>query len=178
METKSVKRTMNVCMIVCIMCLAAVHFMSAQTSVPNYYYDHGRDVVLKPTQTICKLDDSGKYLVPHLKYFFTYDDEQRVITKEAHRWNADLQSWIPSFMLAFTYGDSFTTIDYASWDKQEKSYILYTEKAVYQMEDDAIVSYAYFKRDTIGENWMLVENLQDLQIYPFLIGNGYLLAGN
>ncbi|MDR2920200.1 MAG: DUF3836 domain-containing protein [Tannerella sp.] len=179
MKTKSIRKSISVCMFVCIICLAAVtNPLKAQTSTPGYYYDHGREVVLKPTQTICKLDDSGKYLVPHLKYFFTYDENERVKTKEAYRWDIGSQSWTESFRMNYIYTDGFTTIDYAEWNMENKTYSLKMEKAVYTLHDGIVVSYAYFKRSATDKDWQLLTSLYELQLYPYLIGYGHLLAGN
>ena len=179
MKTKSIRKSMSVCLFVCIVCLAVViNPAKAQTSVSKYYYDHGREITLKPTQTICKLDDSGKYLVPHLKYFFTYDENQRIKTKEAHRWDIGSQSWIESFRMNYEYTDTFTTTDYAEWSMESKVYNLNMEKAVYTFHDGIVVSYAYFKRSAMDKDWQLFTSLSVLHLHPYLIGYGHLLADN
>ena len=186
MKTNYLKKAVNVCMLVCVMCFVApVNNVKSQ----EYYYDSAREGSLMPTRTICKLDESGKYLVPHLKYFFTYDEDGRVVTKEAHRWNNDSKSWKQSYILNFSYEETHTTLDYAAWSNKEGTYDLNKERAVYTLQDENVVSYACFKQSKDNEEWILVADIPEikkeilliadmlkLKIDPLAIMNGNLFA--
>jgi hypothetical protein len=191
MKTNYFKKAVNVCMLVCAMCfVASVNNVKSQTLAQKYYYDSNRELTLNaPTRTICKPDESGKYLVPHLKYFFTYDESGRVVKKEAHRWNSGSKSWEQSYILNISHEEACMTLDYAKWDKEELAYASNKERAVYTMQNEEVVSYAYFKQIQNDEEWILVADIPEiqqnilfiadmvkLQIDPLSIMNGKLLA--
>ena len=191
MKTNNFKKAVNVCMLVCAMCfVASLNNVKSQTLSQKYYYDSSRELTPNaPARTICKPDESGKYLVPHLKYFFTYDDEGRVVKKEAHRWNKGSKSWTQSYILNISYEESCMTFDYAKWDKDELAYASNKERAVYTMQNEDVVSYAYFKLSQNEEEWILVADIPEIQqnvmfiadmvkmqIDPLFIMNGDLLA--
>jgi len=190
MKTNNFKKAVNVCMLVCAMCfVASVNNVKSQTT-DGFYYDSNRELTPNaPTRTICKLDESGKYLIPQLKYFFTYDAEGRVVKKEAYRWNKDSKSWAQSYMLNISYEEACMTLDYAKWDKDELAYASNKERAVYTMQNEDVVSYAYFKLSQNEEEWILVADIPEiqqnimfiadmvkLQIDPLSIMSGNLLA--
>jgi len=164
MKTNKLKKAVNVCMLVCVMCfVASVNNVKSQTT-DGFYYDSNRELAPNaPTRTICKLDESGKYLVPHLKYFFTFDDEGRVVKKEAHRWNKDSKSWTQSYILNISYEESCMTLDYATWNKEDLAYASNKERAVYTMQNEDVVSYAYFKLSQNEEEWILVADIPEIQ---------------
>ena len=172
MKTNYLKKAVNVCMLVCVMCFVApVNNVKSQ----EYYYDSAREGSLMPTRTICKLDESGKYLVPHLKYFFTYDEDGRVVTKEAHRWNNDSKSWTQSYMLNFSYEESGIELDYAAWSNKEDAYTLNKEKAIYTLYNENVVSYACFKQNQSDEEWVLVADIPEVRQEILLIADMFKL---
>jgi hypothetical protein len=190
MKTNNFKKAVNVCMLVCAMCfVASVNNVKSQTT-ERFYYDSNRELTPNaPTRTICKLDESGKYLIPQLKYFFTYDAEGRVVKKEAHRWNKNSKSWTQSYVLNISYEESCMTLDYAKWNKEDEVYASNKERAVYTMLNEDVVSYAYFKQSQNEEEWILVADIPEiqqnimfiadmvkLQNDPLSIMNGNLLA--
>ena len=191
MKTNYLKKAVNVFMLVCVMCfVASVNNVKSQTLTQKYYYDSSRELSPNaPTRTICKPDESGKYLVPHMKYFFTFDESGRVVKKEAHRWNKNSKSWEQSYMLNISHEESCMTLDYATWNKEEAVYASNKERAVYTMQNEEVVSYAYFKQSQNDEEWILVANMPEiqqnilfiadmvkLQIDPLSIMSGNLLA--
>jgi len=178
MKTNFLKRAVNVCMLVCAVCLlTSGNVVKSQTFTGEYYYDCIRDADFsKPTQTVCKPDESGKYLVPHVKYFFTYDNEGRVIKKEAHLWDKKTKSWKQNYEMNVEYEDSYITLNYAVWDKKEKTYSLKKEKAIYTMRNDEIISYACYKNGSSEEEWLLVVNIPEFYTDPLFILSNYLLA--
>ena len=48
------------------------------------------------SKVIYRLDGS---LYRHMKYDFTYDDQKRMSSKEAFKWDASTEKWIPYFKL-------------------------------------------------------------------------------
>ena len=176
MKANSLRKSVNVCLFVCVMCFAAsVNNAKAQTLTQKYYYDSSRETVLKPVQTIYKPDESKKYLVPHLKYSFTYDEAGRVVKKEAHRWNTGSQSWKQSHVLHIAYEETCITIDYATWNKKGGDYASNKERAVYTLHNEELISYACFKQVQNSEEWMLVADISEIQQEILLIADMYQL---
>ena len=52
------------------------------------------------SKVIYRLDGS---LYRHMKYDFTYDDQKRMATKEAFKWDASTDKWLPYFKIDYTY---------------------------------------------------------------------------
>lgn len=48
------------------------------------------------SKVIYRLDGS---LYRHMKYDFTYDDQKRMATKEAFKWDASTDKWLPYFKI-------------------------------------------------------------------------------
>ena len=173
MKTNYLKKAVNVCMLVCVMCFAAsVNNVKSQTLTQKYYYDSGRESSINaPTRTICKPDETGKYLVPHLKYFFTYDETGRVIKKEAHRWDSDSKSWKQSYLQNISYEETCITFDYAVWNKEEGAYASNKEKAIYTLHNEDIISYACYKQSKNDEEWVLVADIPEVHQRVLLIAD-------
>ena len=177
MKTNYLKRAMSVCMLVCAVCfLTSGKIVKPQTLTQKYYYDNSReDVPNAPTRTVCKPDESGKYLVPHLKYFFTYDESGRVVKKETHRWDKRSKSWKQSNILNIAYKESCVTVDYAVWNIKEGTYASNKERAIYTLQNEDVVSYAYFKQSRSDEEWVLVADIPEIKQEILLIADMFKL---
>ena len=119
---------------------------------------------LKAEQIICKPDESGKYLTLHRKYNFAYDDENRVVKKEACIWNQRSQKWIPAYILTFSYDMNRMETYYAKWDKRKGKYDTTKEKIVYKTCHLGVTAYTSYKRNSLDSEWEVVTDLPD--IYP------------
>ena len=62
------------------------------------------------SKVIYRLDGS---LYRHMKYDFTYDDQKRMSSKEAFKWDASTEKWIPYFKIDYTYSSNEITLDIA-----------------------------------------------------------------
>lgn len=95
------------------------------------------------SKVIYKLDGS---LYRHMKYDFTYDDQKRMTTKEAFKWNAVSEKWIPYFKIDYTYSSNEITLVYARWNDSHKAYDASVEKSVYELNDANMpVAYMNYK---------------------------------
>lgn len=158
MKTNILNKTTNVFAIACIIFLSAtVNQVNAQELKSKYYYDH-KDMPLAPSRTICKTDESGKNLELYAKYFFTYDDEGRVTEKVMHHWNKYSKSWKPVSIWQIKYGITNITVDYAAWNKKEKTYTLNKEKAIYQLNEGKVASYMNLKQNSKNDEWIVMKN--------------------
>ena len=76
------------------------------------------------------------HLYRHLRYTYTYDNENRVISKEAAKWDSVKEVWTPYFRMNVEYSANEVTVDYARWDDRSKTYNSTVEKAVYALNDN------------------------------------------
>ena len=52
------------------------------------------------SKVIYRLDGS---LYRHMKYDFTYDDQKRISSKEAFKWDASIEKWIPDSSIHLSF---------------------------------------------------------------------------
>ena len=82
------------------------------------------------SKVIYRLDGS---LYRHMKYDFTYDDQKRMATKEAFKWD-------------YTYSSNEITLVYARWNDSHRAYDAAVEKSVYELNDANMpVAYMNYK---------------------------------
>ena len=121
----------------------------------KFYYDNIGAKTLAESQTICVLDEGGQYLRLHIKYDFAYDENDRVITKKALKWDDNKKIWVNSYLMNYSYSDDSMTIELAYWDKQKEAYDECTERAFYEVDAGLQISYSYYKRDLPNGSWNL-----------------------
>ena len=162
MKTNLIKR------MICILLfsIAIVQFSNARNTIkyPSYTYSNQGAKELAETQIISQVDRTGKYLSPLLKYEFTYDDKNQLLSKEAFRWNIFRQIWEQSFHLKFSYQENTVTAEYARWDYHKKSYQPYTQKAVYKINNDTFTTYSFYIRNSSTDEWILEKKLANNSI--------------
>ena len=139
--------------------LAAFSSAKGKDKLPDFCYNNPGAKVLAESQIVCTPDEKGEYLKPKLKYLFTYDDNDRVVRKEALRWSAVEKKWVNSYCLIFTYDDDSMIAEYARWNKQENDYDECTEKVVYRKNVDMFASYSIYKRNLRDDDWTLEHNI-------------------
>ena len=76
------------------------------------------------------------HLYRHLRYTYTYDNENRVISKEAAKWDSVKEVWTPYFKMNVEYSANEVTVDYARRNDRSKTYNSNVEKAVYALNDN------------------------------------------
>ena len=179
MKTSNLKRTICAFLLLSVSTFSyATTHKGEETNANKFYYDCSKSTPSNPTQTVYKSDNTGKYLTPHIQYKFNYDEQQRVISKEAFRWNPIEKEWEQSFRLNFTYDENSVTAEYAAWNKQTQTYNLQAEKAIYRIDSDKLMSYGHYKKKQTDNGWVLIASWSDEIINPFLINNYPLLANS
>lgn len=99
------------------------------------------DVVM--SKVIYKLDGT---LYRHMKYDFAYDDQNRMTSKEAFKWDAASEKWTPYFKVSYAYSSNEITLLYARWNESHKAYDASVEKSVYELNDANMpVAYMNYK---------------------------------
>ena len=100
--------------------------MSANAGNPTNYVKNdemnGEQLVVK---TIYRNEDG--HLFRHLRYTYTYDSENRVVCKEAAKWDSVKACWTPYFKLDVSYHSD------ALWNTTSNSFDKNTEKSTYDL---------------------------------------------
>ena len=108
--------------------------MSANAGNPTNYVKNdemnGEQLVAK---TIYRNEDG--HLFRHLRYTYTYDSENRVVCKEAAKWDSVKACWTPYFKLNVIYSDNEVELNYASWNSKSSTYDDNKQKTVYELND-------------------------------------------
>ena len=89
--------------------------------------------------------NEGGCLYRHLRYTFTYDHENRVVNKEAFKWDTTKETWVPYFNMDVEYRDNEVVVNYARWNSRSNSYNSNVEKSVYQLNDSNTILLASVK---------------------------------
>ena len=177
MKTNYFKKIMCACMLL----TTFAFFISAEErdEMPKFCYNNLGAKALEESQIVCVYDKNGKYLKPRVKYLFTYDDNSRMIKKEALRWNAEKNNWVNSYCIKFIYGDDSMVTEYAEWNKREKAYNDSSQKMVYEVNANMIAFYGYYKRNLPDGDWKLEKNsLVSVPAETLWSENGIILAEN
>lgn len=109
-----------------IMMVATVSRVQAQ----EYVTQDKREGEILVTRFVYKIKDG---LQNHLKSDFTYDDQNRLITKESFLWNKRKQKWVPRKRIHYTYSDSMIVITGDNWDNTRKVYTENVQQSTYEI---------------------------------------------
>ena len=109
---------------------------------------------LVASKTIFKKD--GSYLQRHMQYTFSYDDQNRLISKEASKWDGAKDEWVPYFKMTYQYSDNEIIMNYGRWNESHKA----IQKSVYELNDANMpTAYKAYKQDNKSD-WTLVDHKQ------------------
>ena len=98
----------------------------------------------------------------YMQYTFTYDDQNRLISKEASKWDGAKDAWVPYFKMTYQYSDNEITMNYARWNESHKAYDEAVQKSVYELNDANMpTAYKAYKQDNKNKSdWTLVNHKQ------------------
>ena len=114
--------------------MASVMNFSASASTPTQYVKNEEMTgELMTAKTIFKNEDG--HLYRHLRYTYTYDNENRVTSKQASKWDSSKESWIPYFKMDVSYANNEVELSYARWNSKSNAYDSNVEKTVYELND-------------------------------------------
>lgn len=82
-------------------------------------------------KTIYRNEDG--HLFRHLRYTYTYDSENRVVCKEAARWDSVTECWTPYFKLDVSYRSDAVEMNYALWNAKSNAFDKHMEKSTYDL---------------------------------------------
>ena len=114
--------------------MASVMNFSASASNPTQYVKNEEMTgELMTAKTIFKNEDG--HLFRHLRYTYTYDNENRVTSKEASKWDSSKETWVPYFKMDVSYANNEVELSYARWNSKSNAYASNVEKTVYELND-------------------------------------------
>ena len=117
--------------------MASVMNFSASASNPTQYVKNEEMTgELMTAKTIFKNEDG--HLFRHLRYTYTYDNENRVTSKEASKWDSSKETWVPYFKMNVSYANNEVELSYARWNSKSNAYDSNIKKTVYEMNDDNV----------------------------------------
>ena len=117
--------------------MASVMNFSASASNPTQYVKNEEMTgELITAKTIFKNEDG--HLFRHLRYTYTYDNENRVTSKEASKWDSSQEAWVPYFKMDVSYANNEVELSYARWNSKSNAYDSSIKKTIYEMNDDNV----------------------------------------
>lgn len=133
--------------------------LNAFNNVSEYVYNtEGSDNVVTST-VVYKKSEGGKYLSHYLKYNYTYDEQQRLVKKEALKWNLYSEKWENSYCLDYIYDASGYSIEYALWNRVASDYTDVVAKQTYAEKMDGVMAVASYKWNNKGNGWVIEDNI-------------------
>lgn len=142
--------------------LFTMFFNSAKTTTAGSDYYYNTDI---QDGKVCMLDvyqqDDFKMLSPKMEYRFSYDDQDRLVSKEAYQWNAIMQNWSRYYCMNFSYADDSYSIEICDWNNKTKAYDAAREKSVYHIEGDDIASVSNYKWDTRRNDFVFTDMVKN-----------------
>lgn len=149
-------KTTNLFKAVAFVAMVIVSVMNSEVKAQENFITNEEvknDLVV--AKTIFKQD--GAYLYNHMRYEFTYDNENRLTAKIASKWDGAREKWIPYFKMSYQYADNEITMSYARWNESHKNYDKDVKKSVYEMNDDNMpVAYKNYEKSSEKSDWTLV----------------------
>ena len=117
--------------------MASVMNFSASASNPTQYVKNEEMAgELMTAKTIFKNEDG--HLYRHLRYTYIYDNENRVTSKEASKWDSTQEAWVPYFKMNVSYVNNEVELSYARWNSKSNAYDSNIKKTIYEMNDDNV----------------------------------------
>ncbi len=109
-------------------------------------------------KTVYHKSTDGKYLTQHLKYNYTYDEQQRLTKKEVLKWNGAAGKWEQSHCLIYVYDLAGYSVEYAMWNGKQGGYDAAIARQSYRDLQNGAVAVAQYRRDKADESWEVETN--------------------
>lgn len=106
-------------------------------------------------KTIFKQD--GAYLYKHMRYEFTYDAENRMLSKTASKWNSAKEEWMPYFKMTYNYEGNEIIMSYGRWNASHKAFDKDVQKSIYEMNSQNMpVACRSYQKPADNSDWTFV----------------------
>lgn len=133
--------------------------LNAFNNGSGYVYNTEGSENMVTATLVYKKSEDGKFLSHHLKYSYTYDKQQRLVKKEALKWNSCSGKWEKSYCLNYAYDASGYSIEYALWNGVESEYSDAVAKQTYDEKIGGTVAVASYKWDKSDNDWVMKDNI-------------------
>lgn len=120
-------------MAVAAILVASIMNFNAQAQDNNFITNEETQNGVVTAKTIYRQDNGQLYR--HLRYEYTYDDQQRITSKTAEKWDGAKDEWTPYFRMTYTYGTDEIVLSYARWNSTHRAYDKDTTQQVYELND-------------------------------------------
>lgn len=111
------------------------------------------------SQTVYKKSENGLYLSHHLKYNFSYDEQERLVRKEVLKWDVLSHKWEKHHCLVYSYQPDGYAIEYVGWDDRAKDYANVMEKHIYREVTGGALAINCYKWNRENNGWVLEDNI-------------------
>ena len=130
-------KTMNVFKALALAVITLVNLLNTQAMAQNNFITN-EEVKnnLVVSRTIYKQD--GNYLHNHMRYEFTYDEQNRLISKTASKWDGTVDKWIPYFQMTYRYEANEVIMSYARWSESQETFSKDKKETVYELNKNNI----------------------------------------
>ena len=146
--------------VLAVMAVVCVANSELRAEEPSFVTNEVMNGDLVASKVVYRMDGS---LYRHMKYDFAYDSQNRMVAKEAMKWDAVSEKWMPYFKISYAYTNNEISMEYARWNAGHKAYDTAIEKSVYELNDSNMpVAYINYKWNQSDKDWsMRVENSFD-----------------
>ena len=130
-------KTMNVFKALALAVITLVNLLNTQAMAQNNFITN-EEVKnnLVVSRTIYKQD--GRYLHNHMSYKFAYDEQNRLISKTASKWDGTVDKWIPYFQMTYRYEANEVIMSYARWNESQETFSKDKKETVYELNENNI----------------------------------------
>lgn len=138
---------------VAVMAVVCVSNSELKAQEPSFVTNEVMNGEQVASKVVYRMDGA---LYRHMKYDFSYDEQNRMIAKEAMKWDAAAEKWMPYFKIAYAYENNEITMQYARWNEGHKAYDAAVEKSVYELNDSNMpVAYINYKWNNADKDWSM-----------------------
>lgn len=130
-------KTMNVFKALALAVITLVNLLNTQAMAQNNFITN-EEVKnnLVVSRTTYKQD--GNYLHNHMRYEFAYDEQNRLISKTASKWDGTVDKWIPYFQMTYRYEANEVIMSYARWNESRETFNKDKKETVYELNENNI----------------------------------------
>lgn len=130
-------KTMNVFKTLAFAVIALVNLLNTQAMTQdNFITNEEVKNNLVVSRTIYKQD--GNYLHNHMRYEFAYDEQNRLISKTASKWDGTVDKWIPYFQMTYRYEANEVIMSYARWNESQETFSKDMKETIYELSENNI----------------------------------------
>lgn len=131
--------------------------ISGSQSQSDYVYnakfnDNKVEVMNVYNQTDCGL-------VNHYQYSYQYDEQNRLVSKTAQKWNETTDRWENAYELCYEYKDCGYEVSRSKWDQKANDFAQADQKMNYEMLGNEVMAVNTFRLDDNTKDYVLVDKI-------------------